>query len=154
MSKEWLYRASDAQEDGADTRELAQEHGFICRNPYTQTTQKQHIALVKHVGTRDIIHLYFADSKTEATGELLGAYRVVAPFKHPAPDNFGPAVTGTTLRRVASGPLLEALQQRYKGYLPDADGAYYGWPVIPDECPSPSYRRELFPTRNSLRERP
>lgn len=150
MRQEWLYRASTAREDSERTRELAEQHGFIARTPHTDGPRSQMIALVKHVGVADVIHLYFADPESDRGGASLGAYRVVAPHKHPNAQHFGPAVTGTTVRRVAAGPLHDLLRDQYPGYEPDADGVYWGWPVIREDAPSPSYARDFFPTRNSL----
>lgn len=145
---EWLYRASTSREGLEVTRGLAREYGFIHRNPFADAAKEQMIANVGQVAFGDVIHLYFVDS---SGGLPLGAFRVVGPNKHPRPELFAAAVTGaSTLRRVAPGELAERLAP-LDGYAPDPRlAAYCGWPVVPDERPSPIYAASLFPGRNSL----
>ncbi len=131
-----------------ETRRLAEEDGFIYRNAFAEGLQKM-IANVSSVDFGHVIHLYFVGP---GGGELLGAFRVIGPFKHPHPEWFGKAVTQTTLRTVIGGPLKERLDA--SKYEPDPQlKVYCGWPVVPDETRSPAYIRELFPGRNSLQAR-
>ncbi len=145
--QEWLYRASDAKAGSEATKELADQFGFVCRNPFTDAAQPQLIANVARVTFQDIIHLYFVGADG---GELLGAFRVVGPNRHANALYFGAAIPKTTLRRVAPGPLHDRLTQ-LAGYSVDPrSGEYCGWPVVPEELRSPSYIRELFTGRNAL----
>lgn len=143
--QEWLYRASNAKATFDETRELVDRFGFICRNAYSDSTKTQMIANVANVdfGT---IHLYYVDA---SGGRPLGAYRVVAPHKHPNGALFAGAVPKTTLRKVVDPELIELLKER--GYEADPKlGEFTGWPVIPAELRSPSYLASLFPGRNAL----
>lgn len=145
--QEWLYRASNAKADSEATREIVDRFGFIHRSAYVDDTKTQMIANVGKVDFGDIIHLYFVDG---AVGRPLGAFRVVAPHKHPNGALFGAAVPKTTLRKLVDGELKEHLKAS-PGHEPDPKlGEYTGWPVIPSEQRSPSYLAALFPGRNAL----
>lgn len=144
--QEWLYRASNAKANSDATRELVDRFGFIHRNPYADSTKTQMIANVGKVGVGDIIHLYFVDT---SGGRQLGAFRVVAPYRHPNPAPFAAAVPRTTLRKLAAGELRDFLLGA--GYEPDPQiHELCGWPVIPDEHHSPTYLASMFPGRNAL----
>lgn len=144
--QEWLYRASNAKADSDATRGLVDRFGFIHRSAFADATKKQMIANVAKVGVGDIIHLYFVEGEA---GHPLGAYRVVAPFRHPNGALFTAAIPKTSLRRVADAGLKDELKAA--GYEPDPQvGEFCGWPVIADEHRSPSYLAALFPGRNAL----
>jgi hypothetical protein len=145
--QEWLYRASNAKADSEATREIVERFGFICRSAFVDDTKTQMIANVAKVDFGDIIHLYFVDA---SGGHPLGAFRVVAPHKHPNGALFAAAVPKTTLRKLADGELRQHLTEQ-PGYEPDPKlGEYTGWPVIPAEQRSPTYLASLFPGRNAL----
>jgi len=146
--QEWLYRASNAKADSDATRGLVDRFGFIHRSAFADATKKQMIANVAKVGVGDIIHLYFVEGEA---GHPLGAYRVVAPFRHPNGALFTAAVPKTSLRRVADAGLREELKTA--GYEVDPQiNEFCGWPVIADEEQhrSPTYLAALFPGRNAL----
>ena len=100
------------------------------------------------VGVGDIIHLYFVDGDG---GRPIGAFRVVAPFRHPNGALYTAAIPKTSLRRIADPEMREALKAA--GYEPDPQlNELCGWPVVVDEEEhrSPSYLAALFPGRNTL----
>lgn len=146
--QEWLYRASNAQEDRASTLEIAQKFGFICRSAYIDAERPALIPLVREVDLGHLIHLYFVSARG---GQPLGTFRVVGPGNHPHKEQFGPAVKGAfTLRSVAESELQDHLI-KCEGYARDPRLATYcGWPVVPDDRPAPRYVPGLFPGRNSL----
>jgi hypothetical protein len=144
---EWLYRASTSKEGLEDTRALARDLGFIHRNAFADAVKEQMIPHVGQIAFGDLIHLYFVDA---AGGTSLGSYRVVGPNKHPRPELFAAAVTGASTLRRAAGELADHLRT-LDGYTPDPRlAAHCGWPVVPDERPSPIYAASLFPGRNSI----
>ena len=146
--QEWLFRASNAKADSDTTLQIVERFGFIASNAYADPTKKQMMANVAKVGVGDIIHLYFVDGEA---GQPLGAYRVVAPFRHPNGALYTAAIPKTSLRRIADPEMREALKAA--GYEPDPQlNELCGWPVVVDEEEhrSPSYLAALFPGRNTL----
>jgi|JI9StandDraft_1071089.scaffolds.fasta_scaffold285192_2 hypothetical protein len=146
--QEWLFRASNAKADSDTTLQIVERFGFIASNAYADPTKKQMMANVAKVGVGDIIHLYFVDGDG---GRPIGAFRVVAPFRHPNGALYTAAIPKTSLRRIADPEMREALKAA--GYEPDPQlNELCGWPVVVDEEEhrSPSYLAALFPGRNTL----
>jgi len=145
---EWLYRASTSKEGQEVTRGLLETYGFIVRSAYAEGDKELMIAHVAQIGFGDVIHLYLAGTGGSVT---LGAFRIVGPNNHPRPELFASGVKGAlTLRTVAPGELDDHLRET-KGYEPDPRlAAYCGWPVVPDERPSPTYNSSRFPGRSTI----
>ena len=145
---EWLYRANTSKEGLEVTRSLLENYGFIVRSAYAEGDKEQMIASVAQIAFGDVIHLYFAGA---GGGVPLGAYRIVGPNNHPRPELFASGVKGAlTLRTVAPGELDDHLREN-KGYAPDPRlAAFCGWPVVPDEHPSPIYSPSRFPGRSTI----
>ena len=152
---EWAYRATAKKRSLDDTRELADEHGFLARSAYTR---KKHaaVAFVQEVKAGDVIHFYYREKRDI---EPLGSYRVLDA--HDDAARFHPAFTlgKAALVKLEDGEpnaalveLLRKPSRKGEGYQEDPKlHAFTGWRIerLADVSP-PDFSSWRFPQRGTL----
>lgn len=148
---EWYYRATESKVTFSETCRLAKEEGFLCRSAFE--ANGTHADNTQKLGLGDLIHFYYSHSGAGYT--VIGTFKVVAPHKHPHPELFGKAVTGTALYEVAEEfekKLVALGTGEGEGYEPDPHlKKVTGWFLIPrEDITTPPFAEAPFRGQSSL----